>query len=89
MYEERQSIGYDASTSEQITRIVLVWEPEKESQDEFLKTAAALYPGTDQHIMHRCIHIYERTKTHQPKSSKKDNDSDYLYDQPKKKKPRF
>lgn len=94
MYKESESLGIDLSTSEQITKVVLYWEEDKETADEFLRACALLYPDTEQHIMHRRIHIYVREKV--TLHRKKDEYDESVYDTPgnyvhakKSKKPRF
>ena len=91
MREERERIGFDASTGEEMTLIVLHWECDKETQDEFLREAIERYPCSDQAIMHRRIEIIERKKVYDynilPK--KKDDifsDHDYIQSTKKDKK---
>lgn len=88
MREERERIGFDTSTGEEITLITLHWESEKETQDEFFREAVKRYPYSDQAVMHRRIEIIERKKKYDYNHfAKKQDDifSDHDYVQSTKK----
>jgi hypothetical protein len=86
MIRKEEILGIDRSSNEQVIRIILIWEPEKETVADFLKECTLLFPGEDRCIMRNCVHVNRRKKLPDVIQQKPKNKYDEMFADDMKKK---